>query len=237
MIDADRDMRWNWASERHLRISLPAADAERAQARVRRALAALERGRPPGLVEITPAYGTLLLEFDLRTLDEERALAETRRVLSRADDVPDAAPRSVIEIPICYEPPCAPDAEDVARLHGLDVRDVARLHAEPGYVVHFIGFAPGFAYLGGLPKQLATPRLQTPRVRVPAGSVGIAGEQTGIYPRASPGGWRLIGRTPLVMFDARREKPSLLTVGDRVRFRPVHLTEFRELLAEPRGDE
>ena len=105
--------------------------------------------------------------------------------------------------------------------------ELIRLHAEPLYVVHFIGFAPGFGYLDGLPRELATPRLPSPRVRVPVGSVGIAGDQTGIYATPAAGGWRLIGRTPLVMFDARREQPSLLTAGDRVRFRPISLAEFR----------
>lgn len=237
MLDADRDVKWKWVSDRHLRLSFAATDAERAQARVRSALAALKRARPQGLVDATPAYFTLLLEFDLRTLDEEQALEETRHALASFADAPEAAAGPLIEIPVCYDPPCAPDAEDLARIHGLDVRDVARLHAEPEYVVHFIGFAPGFAYLGGLPKPLATPRLDAPRVRVPAGSVGIAGDQTGIYARESPGGWRLVGRTPQVMFDAQRERPSLLTAGDRVRFRPISLAEFRALSAGAPADD
>lgn len=237
MRDADRDVQWKWVSERHLRLSFGATEVEQTHARVRAAFAALEWARPHGLVDATPAYSTLLLEFDPSTLDEERALDETRRALACAGEIADAAQRPVIEIPVCYEPPCAPDADEIARIHGFDVRDVARQHAEPEYVVHFVGFAPGFAYLGGLPKRLATPRLDAPRVRVPAGSVGIAGDQTGIYPRAMPGGWRLIGRTPLVMFDASRREPSLLTAGDRVRFRPISLAEFRALSAEAQGDD
>jgi inhibitor of KinA len=226
MLDGDQPAELTWASERHLRLCFRGADSERIHSRVRQSVAALQQERVPGLIDLTPAYSTILLEFDLEHFDEERAVAAVRQALAHAVETPALSSTPVIEIPVCYEVPCAPDAEDVARIHGIDVSTLIHLHTQPLYIVQFIGFAPGFGYLGGLPSQLATPRLATPRVRVPAGSVGIAEQQTGIYPTSTAGGWRLIGRTPLVMFDAGREKPSLLAAGDRVRFVPIDLATF-----------
>lgn len=222
-----------WASERHLRVCFGAADSEGTQARVRQAVAALEQARVPGLLDITPAYSTILLEFALGKLDDQRAMDAVRDALAHSVKTPAPTSPHVIQIPVCYETPCAPDVEAVARFHGLDVPTLIRLHTQPLYVVQFIGFVPGFGYLSGLPSELATPRLATPRVRVPAGSVGIAEQQTGVYPTATAGGWRLIGRIPMVMFDARREKPSLLAAGDRVRFVAIGMAEFD---AQMRGE-
>ena len=130
-------------------------------------------------------------------------------------------PVRTVEIPVSYGGEYGPDLNDVAALHGLSAHDVVRLHSEAVYTVYFLGFVPGFAYMGGLPEALATPRLPAPRKRVEAGSVGIGGGQTGVYPFPTPGGWRLIGRTPLPMFQAGRENMSLLEIGDQVRFRPT----------------
>lgn len=226
-----------WASERHLRVCLGAVDSDGCEAYVHQAQAAIERAQLPSLIAITPAYSTLLLEFALHPFDEEQAIEAVRRALAAAHETTERTQAPAIEIPVCYEPPCAPDAEDVARSHGIDIATLIRLHTQPVYCVQFIGFVPGFGYLSGLPSELATPRLDTPRVRVPAGSVGIAGDQTGIYPTATAGGWRLIGRTPLVMFDAGREKPSLLGAGDRVRFIPIGFAEFKAQLRGLPDDE
>lgn len=125
-----------------------------------------------------------------------------------------------IEIPVVYGKEAGPDLGEVARHAGLSEKQVVELHASVDYVVWFLGFQPGFPYLGGLPEQLHTPRRGEPRLQVPAGSVGIGGQQTGIYPLASPGGWQLIGLTPLALFDAKREEPVLLRPGDTVRFVP-----------------
>ncbi|MDK9365918.1 5-oxoprolinase subunit PxpB [Lelliottia wanjuensis] len=125
-----------------------------------------------------------------------------------------------IEIPVVYGKKAGPDLGEVARHAGLSEKQVVELHASVDYVVWFLGFQPGFPYLGGLPEQLHTPRRGEPRLQVPAGSVGIGGQQTGIYPLASPGGWQLIGLTPLALFDAHREEPVLLRPGDTVRFVP-----------------
>ena len=141
----------------------------------------------------------------------ERAL---REAAADADRAPLPPPRTV-EVPVRYG---GPDLDDVARLAGMTADEVIVLHSGAEYVVYFLGFSPGFPYLGGMPEALATPRLASPRLRVPAGSVAIGGSQTGIYPVASPGGWRIIGRTPLELFRADREPPALLAMGDRVRF-------------------
>ena len=125
-----------------------------------------------------------------------------------------------IEIPVVYGTAAGPDLGEVARHAGLTEKQVVELHSSMDYVVWFLGFQPGFPYLGGLPEQLATPRRNEPRLQVPAGSVGIGGAQTGIYPLATPGGWQLIGHTPLPLFDPDRDEPVLLRPGDTVRFIP-----------------
>ena len=126
-----------------------------------------------------------------------------------------------MQIPIRYGEEFGPDLEGVAKLHGISPEEVVELHSSATYTVYFLGFVPGFAYLGGLPERIATPRLQTPRKHVPRGSLGIAGNQTGVYPCSTPGGWQIIGRTPLEMFRPDRENMSLLSIGDRVRFVPL----------------
>ncbi|WP_433694157.1 5-oxoprolinase subunit PxpB [Herbaspirillum seropedicae] len=123
-----------------------------------------------------------------------------------------------VEIPVVYGGSAGPDLDNVARHTGLSTEEVIARHSNAEYVVYFLGFLPGFAYMGGLDASLATPRHTTPRVSIPAGSVGIGGEQTGVYPMASPGGWQLIGRTTLQLFDPSQEPPTLLRPGDRVRF-------------------
>jgi KipI family sensor histidine kinase inhibitor len=132
-------------------------------------------------------------------------------------------------IPTCYGGEFGPDLDEVAALHGMTPAQVVELHASVTYVVYFLGFVPGFAYLGELPEALATPRLTSPRRSTPPGSVGIAGNQTGVYPFATPGGWRLIGRTPIAMFRPDRNNMSFLSIGDRVRFTPISKARFTAL--------
>jgi KipI family sensor histidine kinase inhibitor len=130
-------------------------------------------------------------------------------------------PRRVVTIPVVYGGEWGPDLEEVARLCGLSAIDVVRIHSAPLYRVYMLGFVPGFAYLGGMDERIAVPRLAVPRAKIPAGSVGIAGGQTGVYPLETPGGWRLIGRTPLSLFVPERNPPALLKAGDWVRFLPI----------------
>jgi len=191
---------------------------------VRAACEALRAAALPGLLDLTPAYTTVLATFDLRRMTPD---AETlvRSALSgiRADH---RRPGRRIDVPVCYGGVHGEDLATLAETCGLTSAEAVELHCGVEYEVAFIGFAPGFAYMHGLPEKLATPRLSSPRTRVAAGSVGIAGGQTGLYPGGTPGGWRLIGRTPLRVFDADREPAALLAMGDRVRFVPISQGEF-----------
>ena len=174
---------------------------------------------------IHPAYDSLLLTFDPLAVGPEPTAELVRCLIKRKDTVAFAGPRTV-EIPVCYEGEMAPDLGDVAAHCGLSIEEVVRIHSRSEYLVYFLGFSPGFPYLGDLPKELAAPRLKTPRLRVAAGSVAIGGRQTGIYPVDSPGGWRLIGRTPLPLFTPEKNPPTFLQMGDRVRFVPITTKEF-----------
>lgn len=186
-------------------------------------MTALVRGAP-GVVNVHPAYASILIDFDpLATghRDLERTAAE---LYARAPEtLPE--PRRV-EIPVCYGGEYGPDLEDVAALNGLAPEEVVAIHAGAEYLVYFLGFSPGFPYLGGMPESIAAPRLETPRKRVPAGSVAIGGRQTGVYPLASPGGWRIIGRTSLALFQPDADAPVLLQMGDHVKFVPVSKDGF-----------
>jgi inhibitor of KinA len=174
--------------------------------------------RIPVVLDLHPAYESVLVEFN--PLATGHAELETLLASLSAEKPPAHAMRT-IEIPVAYGGEHGPDLEELAKSHGMSPEEVVRLHSGACYSVAFLGFQPGFGYLSGLPASLATPRLAAPRVKVPAGSVGIAGGQTGVYSFASPGGWRIIGRTSLELFSPRRDPPSLLGMGDTVRFRPV----------------
>jgi inhibitor of KinA len=181
---------------------------------------ALARRPLPGLGEAVPSYRSLLVHYDPLRLSYAQVESFVAEALQWREDAPLPEPR-LVEIPAVYGGEHGPDIGFVAEHNGLAVEEVIRLHSEATYSVYMLGFTPGFPYLGGLPDALATPRLETPRQRVPAGSVGIAGAQTGIYPLSTPGGWRLIGWTPVMLFDPARTPPALLQPGDRVRFAPV----------------
>ncbi|MBN1976008.1 MAG: 5-oxoprolinase subunit PxpB [Anaerolineae bacterium] len=181
---------------------------------------ALAENPLPGLGESVPSYRSLLVHYDPLRLSHAEVESFVSEALRRCEDAPLPEPR-LVEIPTVYGGERGPDIGFVAGHNSLTVADVIRLHSEAIYTVYMLGFTPGFPYLGGLPDALFTPRLETPRQRVPAGSVGIAGAQTGVYPLATPGGWRLIGWTPLALFDPARTPPALLRPGDRVRFVPT----------------
>ncbi len=202
---------------------------EAMSARVRALAQELERDPLNGMCDVAPAFSSVAVFFqrpcaDVAALEEEVAV----RLARVASDVA-STPSGTRDIPVCYGGEFGPDLEEVARQAGMSADEVVAAHHGAEYVVHAIGFLPGFPYLGGLPPQLATPRRRTPRPEVPAGSVGIGGAQTGVYPIASPGGWNLIGQTPLKLFEASRERPTLLAAGDRVRFLPVAAAQFKRM--------
>lgn len=198
--------------------------------RVRSMAMILEQQRPVGIVEIIPTYRSLLVVYepsatspeDLRTAMEnaEKSIADARIALP-----------AVVEIPVCYGGEFGPDIGFVAQTHDLSEEEVIKIHSGNGYPIYMIGFTPGFPFLGGLPEILHTPRLPTPRTRVPEGSVGIANGQTGIYPVASPGGWQLIGRTPLTLFNPQKAKPFLYKTGETIRFKPITGEQYQQIAA------
>ena len=196
-------------------------------ARVHALQRAVETLHPAWMVETVPGYCSLgLIVRPLQaTLEEVEELVST--ATKNVAVPPPVQPRTVT-IPVCYGAAYGPDMEVVCQQSGLSEQEVVQRHVTASYPCSMLGFLPGFPYLVGLDPQLATPRLATPRAVVPAGSVGIAGAQTGVYPVSSPGGWNLIGRTPLTLFDPAREQPSLVQAGDVVRFSPISLQEFEE---------
>jgi KipI family sensor histidine kinase inhibitor len=191
----------------------------------------LEQNPLPGLREAVPSYRSLLIHYDPLRLCHTEVEEFVSEVLQTGGQTSLPEPQ-LVEIPTTYGGEFGPDIQFVAEQHGLSVKEVVQLHSGTTYTVYMLGFTPGFPYLGEIPASLATPRLDTPRTTVPAGSVGIAGTQTGIYPIASPGGWRLIGRTPVTLFAPQRSPPTLLKPGDQVRFVPISATEFEALAGE-----
>jgi KipI family sensor histidine kinase inhibitor len=178
-----------------------------------------------GVVNVHPAYASVLIDFRPLEVPLEDMEEEVRSRIGQCE-MRDATESRLMEVPVCYGGEFGPDLGAVARHCGLTEDQVIARHAAAEYLVYFLGFSPGFPYLGGMDPALETPRQASPRKSVAAGSVAIGGNQTGIYPLASPGGWRIIGRTPLRLFDARRRPPELLRMGDSVRFRAIAASEF-----------
>jgi len=211
------------ASDRSLLVVLGEEISAEAHRKVLRLAPLLKSAH--GVVNVHPAYASILVDFDPLAIghrDVERVAAELN---AQAAAAPMPEPCTV-EIPVCYGGEYGPDLEEVAASNGRTSDEVVAIHSGAEYLVYFLGFSPGFPYLGGMPESIAAPRLATPRRRVPAGSVAIGGRQTGVYPVASPGGWRLIGRTPLRLFQPDQEPPVSLQMGDHVKFIPISKGDF-----------
>ena len=188
--------------------------------RVRNLTLAVEKAALPGVLDMVPTYRSLLIFYDPTTIATAELQDGVRQVDLALDEQSLEKP-SILQIPTRYGGEHGPDLEYVAEHAELTTAEVVSIHSDTDYLVYMMGFTPGFPYLGGLSERIVTPRLETPRKRIAAGSVGIAEGQTGVYPAASPGGWRLIGRTPLKLFDPDREAPALLSAGDYVHFAPI----------------
>lgn len=235
-------------------ITLASTADEEAHRTIRAAVQRLSDHSIPGIIDLVPAFTSIVVHYDpVQVRDAAAGPAGQAGPPGAAADARDGLPydliiesiRSaldgltaaelppprVVEIPVCYGGDLGPDLDDIAQRHSLSPDEIIRLHAAGDYLVHMVGFMPGFAYLGGLDPRLATPRRSSPRTVVPAGSVGIGGSQTGVYPLPSPGGWNLIGRTPIAIFDPLRTPPTLLGTGDRVRFRAISRAEYDSQLA------
>jgi inhibitor of KinA len=218
------------ASDSSLLVVLGDAVSEEAQARVISLFRALSELRDARIRNLHPAYASLLIDFDPRESTHkglaklvEKSAHKLRPKVERAS--------KIVTIPVCYDPVFAPDLADVAKYAKKSPEEVIRLHSSAKYRVCFLGFSPGFAYLSGLPEVLQVPRLDTPRKHVNAGTVAIAGNQAAVYPVDSPGGWRLIGRTPMRMFDPAATPPARLAPGDVVKFAPIDRAKFDALCA------
>jgi inhibitor of KinA len=228
LTSAAHGARFQCASDQSLLVYFSQQITLDAHQHVVRLLRLLELEPVAGIRNLHPAYCSLLIKFDALKLRHSELEAILWSYLDRLEDVRLPEPRQ-LEIPVCYGGDYGPDLNGVSAMHGMTPAQAIELHASATYRVYFLGFVPGFAYLGEVPEALATPRLATPRRRVPPGSVGIAGSQTGVYPFATPGGWRLLGRTPFSMFRPDRNAMSLLFIGDRVRFMPISPERFAAL--------
>lgn len=189
---------------------------------------AVEKEGIEGIVETVPTYRSLLVVYKPEVI-RFKELTEKFEVIMGAMDTIQIPPPTVIEIPVLYGGEMGPDIENVASHNGKTVEEVIKIHTSEEYLIYMLGFIAGFPYLGGMSKEIATPRLKSPRVKIEGGSVGIAREQTGVYPVASPGGWQLIGRTPLKLYDSEREKPVLLEAGQYIKFRSVTEDEYKKI--------
>ena len=196
--------------------------------RVRKLIAGLSQEKIGGVVEIVPAYHSLLIRYNPCRISVKQLYERVNGTGENLDRI--AAPKACkFYIPVCYDNAMGPDLAYVAEYHQLTKEEVIAIHSSQDYLVYMIGFLAGFPYLGEMPEQIATPRLAEPRTKIPVGSVGIAGNQTGIYPLESPGGWRIIGRTPVELYTPQQDPPTLLSTGDYVRFMPVSPEQFQEI--------
>ncbi|QIM48099.1 5-oxoprolinase subunit PxpB [Pusillimonas sp. DMV24BSW_D] len=189
----------------------------------------------PGVVDLVPTFRSLLINYD-PTQVRGAQLQETLKGLLESEDTEPQAVRQW-SVPVCYDGEYAPDLQEVAQTAGLTTDQVVQLHADTQFHVYMIGFVPGYPYMGDLPKQLVLPRRSNPRTRVPPGSVAIASTMTAVYPIESPGGWHLIGATPIRLFDTRHEAPALFKPGDKVRFKPVDSNEYQRIRDAVAADE
>jgi inhibitor of KinA len=228
LTSADEGARFQPASDQSLLIYFGQEISLISHQHVMKLLRLLQLQPVAGVRNLHPAFCSLLVKFDGLRFSHDEMEAVLREYLERLEEVILPEPR-LVEIPVCYGGEFGPDLAEVCAIHGITPAQAIELHSSVTYLVYFLGFVPGFAYLGELPEALVTPRLPAPRRRVPAGSVGIAGNQTGVYPFATPGGWRLLGRTPIPMLRAGQESWSLLSIGDHVRFTPVSEERFAAL--------
>ncbi|HWQ29909.1 MAG TPA: 5-oxoprolinase subunit PxpB [Negativicutes bacterium] len=199
--------------------------SEAVNRRVRNLYLAVQKCKPEGVLEMVPTYRSLMIQYNPMETDMDSLRIRLSEIEESLDGIELPNPK-IIEIPTIYGGAFGEDLSFVAEHNGISEDEVIKIHSSVDYRIYMLGFSPGFPYLGGMNEKIETPRLKTPRTKIPAGSVGIAGKQTGIYPMESPGGWQLIGRTPLKLYDPSRSTPVLLQAGDYLRFVPVDKSEY-----------
>lgn len=202
--------------------------SEQINEQVRAYTMAVEQAAIEGVTELVPTYRSVTVHYRPEIISWN-SLRNKLMKLTESLGTAEFPPAETIRVPVLYGGEYGPDLASLAEAHGMTEEEVIKLHTEPEYLIYMMGFLPGFCYLGGLDKRIATPRLKTPRVKIPAGSVGIAGEQTGMYPLESPGGWQLIGMTPLKLYDPGREKPILLEAGCRLKYYAIGKEEYLDI--------
>lgn len=205
--------------------------SEALNTKVRSLMLALLKVDVEGIIEMTPTYCSLMIHYDPIQIGYEALCKRVQETLVNLDDIELPEP-IVIEIPTLYGGEFGPDLEFVANHNGLTMDEVVEIHASKSYRIYMLGFTPGFPYLGGMDERIATPRLETPRTKIAGGSVGIAGAQTGIYPIDSPGGWQIIGRTPVPLYDPLSKEPILLKAGESIRFVPIDKETYDRMILE-----
>ena len=225
------DLRFVPAGDKAFVIELGDGISPEINRSVHNLLLSIEKQGIPGILDMVPTYRSILINYDPLTLPPNELEERVRELTQDLDETPPAASR-VVELPTSYGGEHGSDLGHVAEHNGLTEEEVIALHSGTDYLVYMMGFTPGFTYLGGMSEKIATPRLQTPRTAIPAGSVGIAERQTGVYPIESPGGWQLIGRTPVRLFDPSKQPPVIAEPGDYIRFVPVSPEEYLRILEE-----
>ncbi len=223
-----QDARYLPAGDKALSVELGDAISPEINRRVREFFSAIEKRGIPGVMDLVPTYRSVLVYYDPLSLAYSELEERLRDLEEHLEETSVEAPK-VMELPTVYGGEYGPDLKHVVEHTGLVAEEVVRIHTGTDYLVYMMGFTPGFTYLGGMSDRIATPRLQTPRTAIPAGSVGIAEKQTGIYPIESPGGWQLIGRTPVRIFDPQRQPPVVVDAGDYVRFVAVTEAEYLDI--------
>lgn len=205
--------------------------------KIRKMMDDIKKENIDGIVELVPTYCSLLINYDVLKIDYNTLVEKLKTFLNNNLETAEGEEVTLVEIPTLYNDEVGPDLSYVAEHNKISKEEVIKIHTGTNYLVYMLGFMPGFTYLGGMSEKIATPRLESPRLQIYPGSVGIAGKQTGMYPSMSPGGWRIIGRTPLKLYNPDSDTPVYISSGDYVRYVSISEEEYNDILKKVENDE